>query len=78
MQQLQVDLADFLEQRPSTSVILQKIPHLFLVFGGYILHHRPRSRLTHGQVLLGTVSWTIRASATRLPTSLVLLDHGAT
>src|SRR5271166_2185535 len=74
-QQLEVDLADLLEDCSHAAVVLEPANDLVVICGGDILHQGPFAGAAHREVELGSVPRSIGTPAPRLPTALVALDE---
>src|ERR1700686_3363076 len=44
---------------------------------GHVIHLRPQARIAHRKIVLGAMTGTVGASASRLATSFEALDEGA-
>src|SRR5437870_2481577 len=58
-------------------VVGQELCGLTVRFLRYIIHLRPQARVAHRKIVLGAMTGTVGAFASRLATSFVALDEGA-
>jgi len=75
-QELAIDLADLLHQLAKAMVVVEGLGDLPLRILGHIIHLRAPSRVACGEVILGAVTGTVGAFASRLAARLVSLDEG--
>src|SRR5882762_525861 len=77
-QQFAIDLADFLQDFADLTVMGQIFGDLSVILLGHIIHLRPSAGIAHGEVVLGAMTGTVGAFASRLAAGFVALDERAT
>jgi hypothetical protein len=76
VQELAIDLADLLHQLAEAMIVVESFGDLPPRILGHIIHLRAPSRVADGEVILGAVTGTVGAFASRLAARLVSLDEG--
>lgn len=74
VQQLAVDLADFVQDFARLMIIGQKLRCLLGALLRHVIHLRPLARIADREIVLGTMTGTAGTFASRLATRLVSLD----
>ena len=76
-QQFAIDLADLLQDLVDLMVTAQTFGDLGVILLGHVIHLRPAAGIAHGEVVLGAMTETAGAFASRLAARFVALDERA-
>jgi hypothetical protein len=77
-QQFAIDGADLVQELPESLIVGQIFSGLAVIVLGNVIHLRPLSIATEGEIVLGAMTWAASAFAARLAARLVALDKGPT